>query len=132
LELKKFQGVQMPFPIEDKYVIETEQLLGRKLPKWYKDRMMKDNGGEYSACDDDWELYPILNNASTQLISRTCNHVIKETGSAKEFPDFPKDALTIAGNGTGDQLILLPMDDEYFSETVHMWHHDSGEYEIAW
>ena len=121
----------MPFPIEEKHVIETEQLLGRKLPGWYRDRMMKDNGGEYFACDDYWELYPILNKKSPKLISRTCNHVIKETESAKEFPNFPKDALAIAGNGTSDQLILLPVDDKNFSETVYVWYHESGEYEIA-
>ena len=121
----------MPFPIEEKHVIETEQLLGRKLPGWYRDRMMKDNGGEYFACDDYWELYPIHNKKSPKLISRTCNHVIKETESAKEFPNFPKDALAIAGNGTSDQLILLPVDDKNFSETVYVWYHESGEYEIA-
>ena len=121
----------MPFPIEEKYVIETEQLLGRKLPEWYRDRMMKDNGGEYSVCDDYWDLYPIFNKESTKLISRTCNHIIKETESAGEFPNFPKDALAIAGNGTGDQLILLPADDKNFSETVYVWYHESGEYERA-
>jgi hypothetical protein len=122
----------MPFPIEEKYIVETEQHLGRKLPAWYRDRMMKDNGGEYMACDDCWDLYPIFNKMSPKLMSRTCNHVIKETESAKEFPDFPKDALAIAGNGTGDQLILLPINDKDFHETVNIWYHDSGEYEIAW
>jgi len=36
----------MPFPIEEKYIRETEETLQLKFPEKFKDKMMKDNGGE--------------------------------------------------------------------------------------
>jgi len=117
----------MPFPIDEKYVKESEEKIGRIFPLWYRDKMMMDNGGEIEAFEDTWQLYPILNRASNKLLSRTCNDVVKETESAKEYPDFPSDAVAIAGNGTGDQLVFLPENEKIYSDKIYVWRHDSGE-----
>lgn len=49
-------------------------------------------------------------------------NIVDETQSAKKWHQFPIDAVAIAGNGTGDRLVLLPK-----SETVWTWDHETGE-----
>ena len=68
--------------------------------------------------------------AATNL-QRTCNEVVRETASAREWPGFPGAAVAIAGNGSGDQLILLPSAAEsgILSEEVHWWDHETGDFQ---
>lgn len=44
----------MPFPIDLKYIIETEKELGLIFPDSFKTKMRKENGGEIETEDDDW------------------------------------------------------------------------------
>jgi hypothetical protein len=55
-------------------------------------------------------------------------HIVRETASAKEWPDFPGDALAIGANGGGDVLVLLPdpAQDRY-GDCVYWWDHETGD-----
>jgi hypothetical protein len=101
----------MPFPIDIKYVNETERKLGVKFPPAFVVRMVKSTGGEVSTPPDTWLLYPFLDTSDCKRLARTCNDIVRETAKAKEWPDYPTEAVAIGGNGCGDQLVLLPQPD---------------------
>lgn len=97
----------MPFPIEEKYIIETEEKLGASFPDSFRNWMMEDNGGEIFTDEDEWIIKPFLDKSDRKRIARTCNDIIKETESAKEWAGFPENGIAIANNGCGDYMIYL-------------------------
>ncbi|REJ68302.1 MAG: SMI1/KNR4 family protein [Planctomycetota bacterium] len=119
----------MPFPVDIKYVTETERKLGVKFPPSYVTRIVKSNGGEVEAPPDVWSLYPIYDTSDKKRLKRTCNDVVRETKAAKEWPDFPPAAVAIGANGCGDQLVLIPQADapDILGSEVYWWDHETGE-----
>lgn len=98
----------MSFPIDEKYIAETEKELGILFPENFKSKMMKENGGELMTDDDDWNLYPFFDKSDKKRISRTCNHIGLETKQAKNWNNFPSNRIAIGSNGSGNHLVLLP------------------------
>lgn len=121
----------MPFPVDIKYIIETEQELGLFFPNNFKTKMTKENGGEVVTDDDDWQLFPFFDKSDNKRMSRTCNHIILETKQAKSWNNFPKNGIAIASNGSGDLLVLLPTEEDNtkLSDEIFMWFHKTGETE---
>ncbi len=120
----------MAFPVDIEYVKRTEAKLGRKLPLGYVVKMCNNNGGELRAGPDHWNLYSIFDESDKKRLKRTCNNIVRETKAAKEWADFPENAVAIASNGSGDQLILLPEpSSDRFSDAVYWWDHETGEVE---
>lgn len=121
----------MPFPIDVKYIIETEGHLGVEFPYEFRQKMINQNGGELITEEDDWQLYPFFDKSDKKRISRTCNHIVLETKQAKEWHSFPENAIAIATNGCGDYLILLPLESnaKKLSEKIYSWFHEKGEIE---
>ena len=119
----------MPFPIDIKYVNETERKLGVKFPPSFVVRMVRNNGGEVSTPPDAWQLYPFLDSSDRKRLARTCNDIVRETAKAKEWPNFPPQAVAIGGNGCGDQLVLIPQSDvpTHLGHEVYFWDHETGE-----
>jgi hypothetical protein len=118
----------MAFPLDIQFVKRTEAKLGRKLPLGYVAKMCRDNGGEVATGTDHWSLYPIFDDSDRKRLKRTCNDIVRETASAREWPDFPPEALAIGNNGGGDQLVLLadPQSDRY-ADAVYWWDQETGE-----
>ena len=116
----------MPFNLSEEQLAQTEKELGARLPEEYREAMMADNGGEVSTEEDDWEFYPIRDTSDRKRLSRTCNHIVKETESARGFGNFPENAIAIAGNGLGDQMVLV-REEASFKSTVYLWLHETGE-----
>lgn len=50
----------MPFPLDEKYIFETEQELGILFPDNFKAKMIQENGGELMTEDDDWQFIPFF------------------------------------------------------------------------
>lgn len=119
----------MPFNLSEERVVETETILKAKLPDDYREAMKKDNGGEATTEDDEWELYPIKDTSDRKRMSRTCNHIINETESCRGFGNFPVHAISIASNGCGDQMVFLK-EGKSFNETVYLWLHETGELQV--
>lgn len=119
----------MTFPIELKYIIETEKELGIEFPINFKTKMIQENGGEFATEEDEWQLFPFFDKSDNKRISRTCNHIVLETKNAKEWTNFPVDGIAIASNGCGDNLILLPFENnpKQLQETIYLWLHETGE-----
>lgn len=121
----------MPFPIDQKYITETENELGIVFPDNFKSKMMKENGGELITDADHWNLYPFFDKSDKKRISRTCNHIGLETKQAKKWGNFPANATAIASNGSGDHLILLPTmeSEKVLSDEIFIWFHETGQIE---
>jgi len=119
----------MPFPIDIKYIIETEQELGLVFPDSFKSKMSKENGGELMTEDDDLQLFPFFDKSDNKRMSRTCNHIVLETKQARTWDNFPNNGIAIAFNGSGDNLILLPLDNDNkkLREEIYLWQHETGE-----
>jgi hypothetical protein len=116
----------MPFTLDDKFLLSAEQKLGAKLPDSYRQAMMAANGGAVASGLDDWYLYPIMDSTDRKRLARTCNDVVAESMRLAEWERFPRQALAIANNGEGDQLIFL-RSGERFAPAVYCWSHESGE-----
>jgi hypothetical protein len=114
----------MPFPVEVALIHEAERQLGRKLPMDLRVRLHRENGGGIQAAGDVWQLFPVFDRSDRKRITRTANHIVRETRSARERSGFPEDAVAIATNGGGDFLIIQPGSDE-----IEFWDHETGETE---
>lgn len=121
----------MPFPIDVKYIIEAEEELEVHFPPLFKEKMIEENGGEVATEYDDWNLYPFFDQSDKKRISRTSNHIVLETEQARKWNNFPLTAIAIASNGCGDQLVLIPLenDKKELSEAIYFWYHETGALE---
>jgi hypothetical protein len=116
----------VPFNLSEEQLALTEQELGAMLPAEYRESMKLNNGGEVSTEEHDWELYPIKDTSDRKRISRTCNHITNETKLCLEVGGFPENAVAIASNGSGDQMVFLKKSN-FFSKVVYIWLHETGE-----
>jgi len=124
----------MAFPVELRFIIETEKKLGAKFPLDYVRKMVIENGGEVCVPPDVWMLYPIFDSSDKKRLKRTCNDVVRETQyAARESPGFPDDAVAIGNNGGGDQLVLLRDKHamEILAEEVYWWDHETSELNLV-
>ena len=118
----------MAFPTTEEQLHRAEKEIGLALPSQLRARLLQENGGEISAGDDVWELFPVKDTSDRKRLARTANHLLRETEEARKWPDFPSEAVAIASNGTGNYLILRPADraSGALSETVFLWDHETG------
>jgi len=119
----------MPFPIEIDQVRRTEVKLGVTFPKSFVARMLADNGGDIVIEDEAWSLNPFLDWTDKVRLKRTCNDIVGETINAREWSGFPQSGISIASNGMGDHLVLLPdpSQSDLLQPVVFMWSHETGE-----
>lgn len=119
----------MPFPVDLRFIEEAEKELGLTFPPIYKSKMMEDNGGELGTADEGWILFPFFDRTDNKRISRTCNHIVLETKKAKDWDDFPENAVAIGENGSGDYLVLMVEKEASgnLSEALYSWWHETGE-----
>jgi hypothetical protein len=69
-----------------------------------------------------WFLFSVKDTRTRKHISRSANHIERETESARKWYGFPKDAIALGENGCGDYLIMI-------GETcsIYIWNHETGE-----
>lgn len=119
----------MPFPVEARFIEDTERELGVQFPEGFKTKMMQMNGGEVKVSGDVWQLFPFWDKSDKKRLSRTCNHIGLETMNARNAWGFPPDAIAIAANGSGDHLVYLRESpgSSQLSERVQVWLHETGQ-----
>jgi hypothetical protein len=119
----------MPFPVDIRYIIETEKELGIVFPDNFRKKMAQDNGGELITEDDDWQLFPFFDKLDNKKMGRTCNHIVLENKQARLWDNFPDNYIAIASNGAGDYLILLPSanDNKKLEDEIYLWQHETGD-----
>ena len=124
----------MPFPVEPQYIQAAEQALGIQFPSRFKARLSAENGGEIllepDNEDSSFTLLPVFDTSDKKRLRRTCNHIAKETASAREsWHGFPAQAVLIGDNQCGDFLLLLPESPQQLGEAIFLWSSDGGELE---
>ena len=121
----------MAFPVDIKYIVETEEKLGVLFPKSYKNKMIEENGGMIYTKEDNWQLHPFFDKSEKKRISRTCNHIILETERVRNRHGFPLEAVVIGSNGSGDHIVLIPKTTEskQLGEEIYSWYHEVGALE---
>jgi hypothetical protein len=121
----------MPFPITLTEIVKTEAKTGVTFPLGFKARLSQDNGGEIKVAGDCWQLIPFFDSSDRKRLARTCNDIVRETASMRQWPDFPADAFVVAQNGSGDYLIIRPEAEgsTQLGETIYFWDHETGEHE---
>ena len=112
----------MPFPAAEPHIDEAERALGRKFPVELRARLLRENGGEIVAVDDDWLIHPVWDPSDRKTMGRTAGHIVRETEVARSWASFPPEGIPLAANGSGDQIILLSDGDQ-----VLVWDHETGE-----
>jgi hypothetical protein len=101
------------FPVGEDRIEQAETELGRRLPEALRARLLRDNGGEirvhgYAGDDPIWSLHPVWDPGDRRRAARTANHIVRETEEARrEAAGLPSGSIVIAGNGTGDLLVVL-------------------------
>jgi len=121
----------MAFPITNAEIAKTEAKTGFMFPFDLKVRFSKDNGGEIELAGDSWQLIPFLDGSDRKRIARTCNDIVRETATMRNWRGFPAHAFVIARNGAGDYLIIRPTMEgsKELGETIYLWDHETGEHE---
>ncbi|WP_299256189.1 SMI1/KNR4 family protein [uncultured Aquimarina sp.] len=116
----------MPFPINPKYIKESEIELNVKLPTEFKARMINNNGGELITDEFEFELYPFFDKSDRKRISQTCNHIGLETKNAREWNGVPDNGIAIGADGFGNQLILTHNGNGNLTDELQFWNHETG------
>lgn len=120
----------MPYPIDEKYIKETELELNVKFPNEFKARMIKINGGELITDEFEFEIYPFFDKSDKKKISRTCNHIGLETENARKWNGFPKNTIAIGSDGFGNLIILTHSGNGILTDKVYFWNHETGKQSI--
>lgn len=119
----------MPFPVDIKFIEETEKDLNVKFPDSFKQKMLHLNGGEIVTDEYEFELFPFFDKSDKKRISRTCNHIGLETKNAKEWTGFPENAIAIGSDGFGNLLVLKHDGGGMLKDDVLFWNHEDGSLE---
>ena len=120
----------MPFPVDAKWITQTEEKLGVQFPSSFVTAMSKMNGGSVRTSVDQFDLFPFLDASDRKHIQRTCSSIDRETNSArKDWFGFPPDAVAIGANSGGDLLVLIPMPDNphALQHSVYWWDHETSK-----
>ena len=116
----------MPFDIAESFVAAAERLLGAPLPASYRSSMLRSNGGEIEMSGCIWQLHPIADSSDRKRLSRSANHILRETEVCRAWEGFPDEAIAIAINGAGDRLVLVRRG-QFFDPSIHLWRHGTDE-----
>ena len=80
----------MPFPVDSKWITETEAKLGVRFPASFVVAMTKMNGGAVDVGTDVFWLHPFMDKSDRKRIQRTSNSICRETASMREYGVLPK------------------------------------------
>lgn len=115
----------MPWPVDEKYIVDCEAKLGAILPEAYRSAMIAENGGTITCSHETWQLHPIWDKSEKKRLKRTANDVARETEVMQTWAGWPVSAVCIAGNGTGDALVFLASGGKC-EPAVYQWDHETG------
>jgi hypothetical protein len=114
----------MGLPVTEERVHDAEQELGREFPPMLRQRLLRENGGDIEVTgypgDASWQLHPVWDPTDRRTATRSTAHVVHQTNELVPGSGVPDGAVVIAGNGSGDLLLLLAGDDD-----VHWWDHET-------
>lgn len=118
----------MPFPVDRMRVERAEKKLDVRLPDALVARLLRENGGEVTIGAVVWQLHPVADDSDPRRFKPTWDDVARQTEQARAWPGFPPTAVSIADDGCGNRLILLPDGNDATQLGVHVfdWDHETG------
>ena len=121
----------MPFPVDGKWIEDTEAKLGVRFPASFVNAMALMNGGAVDVGSEVFWLYSFLDLTDRKRIQRTASSIDRETESMRKWDHFQSDLVVIGHNGGGDLLVLVPMHDDptTLQHAVYWWHGETSELE---
>lgn len=121
----------MPFPVDRKWIAETENKLGVRFPDSFVIAMSTMNGGMIEVGGDVFWLNAFLDGTDRKRIARTASSIDRETVAMRRWDHFQSDLVVIGHNGGGDLLVLAsdPSDPERLQSAVFWWDHETSEIE---
>ena len=124
----------MPFPVDAKWISQTETKLGVRFPASFVTAMATSNGGSVQTRSDHFVLFPFLDASDRKRIQRTCGSIDRETFAARTgWVCFPQNAVAIGANGGGDLLVLIPIPEhsDTLQHSIYWWDHETGELDLV-
>ncbi len=108
--------------VDEKEIEKAEIELGICFPEtlrkaWKTYNVIELRGG--------WFIYPVFDRHNPR---KTCSHIVY-ANTCGRWDVMPKSLLTIAENGSGNQLVVKVKNNKA-SETVYHWQHDTGRLKI--
>jgi hypothetical protein len=116
----------MGLPTSESHIENAERQGCFALPPLWKQMLLHSNGFELDASEDCWIAFPVWDDSSRKHIARSANHILRETQTMRGYAGFPAEAVSIASNGSGDVLVLIPGGSD-----VYIWHHETGELKLT-
>lgn len=113
----------LPFPIDPRYLDAAEAQFGVQLPPAYRARLQHKNGGEIELDGEPWFLHPVRDDSDPKRLARSWDDIVHQTTAARRWRDFPPAGISIAGDGGGNRLVLLPT---HGGMQLAIWDHETG------
>jgi hypothetical protein len=118
----------MPQPADEKDIQETESTINIKFPATYRERMLKENGGDITLKEGIFHLFPFSAATGDASAKAGLPGVVKATKELKKIYTFPNDGIAFAANDAGDALVFVK---EYYHSDklkngVFFWHKKIG------
>lgn len=119
----------MPFSTSEAVIATEEGRLAIRLPASFREYLKRSNGGDVAARGDHWQIFPAFDTSDRKHMSRTANHLARETALARHWTGFPPTAVAFAANGAGDRLVFLPLNEaaQELDSAVFHWDHETGQ-----
>jgi hypothetical protein len=110
-------------PASEESIQETESALKIKFPSAYRERMLKENGGDLTLKEGVFHLIPVGGGNEAGA-----GGVVKATREQKKNYTFPNDGIAFATNDAGDHLVFVK---EYYHSDklkngVFLWNKKIG------
>lgn len=133
----------MIYPIEEKYILATEETLKVKFPMSYRKRMLACNGGDvyFSAIKlseeqlaeciaspnfedviESFSLFHFLDDSSVERKKKTFADIIYRNNAIRKYQDIPQNFIVFADNSEGDLLLFLNERDQLqLDNSIYLW-----------
>ncbi|MCX6894200.1 MAG: SMI1/KNR4 family protein, partial [Verrucomicrobia bacterium] len=98
---------------------EAEKQLSIKFPEPMREVMVVSNGLEIPP---DWIFYPVFDQTNPR---KTASHIVYENTKGR-WSYMAADFICIAGNGTGNQLVLKK-EGELLAPDILVWDHETNK-----
>lgn len=103
----------------DTVISDAERKLGVAFPAALRDFYRLSNGIEIAP---DWQVYAVFDPSNPR---KSANHIVHEN-SAGRWSYMPHDLVCLAGNGTGNQLVLQKSG-ETLGDQIYVWDHETNK-----
>jgi hypothetical protein len=121
-------SASIPSPASEESIQETEAALKIKFPPSYREKMLRENGGDLQLKEGVFHLIPVRTSGHEAGAIAAAHDVVGATKEQKKNYTFPNDGIAFAANDAGDTLVFVK---EYYHSDklkngVFLWNKKIG------